>query len=149
MNYSNAALSLIVRFAPLNFTASRDNFGWNIGYLCRDDIGRFQIGPGQKIDKEQAESLMKSRANCAQDLINDHVKIPLSQHEFDALVSHIYFIPQMKMFASSVLLEHLNAGDKFRAAKAIMDESLDDRRLRHVAEVHMFVTGIVVADILK
>ncbi len=53
-----------------------------------------------------------------EDLINKAVRIPLADHEFDALVSIVF---NVESFARSTAIKLLNTGDRAGCAKHIMD----------------------------
>jgi lysozyme len=66
-------------------------------YLC--PAGKSTIGYGHVIrpnenyifiTKQQAESLLRQDVEIAENTINDSVKVPLTQSQFDSLVSLVY-----------------------------------------------------------
>lgn len=75
-----------------------------------------------------------------EDDVNRAVKVPLKQHEFDALVSFHY---NTGAIARASLTGHLNRGDRTAAAVAFMSwkkpAAIIDRRR---AEQHLFLTGV-------
>jgi lysozyme len=85
---------------------------WTIGYGTTHNVH-----PGMVITEEQAEHLLISELPVYEAAVNHGVKVPLEQHEFDALVSFVYNVGA-KHFLGSTLLRKLNAGDKEGAAEA-------------------------------
>jgi len=91
-----------------------------IGWGSTLDLNRKMIQPGQKIDRETAERLLGRDMLEASDFVKKMVKVPLSQNEFDALVSLTYNTGA-KNVAKSNLLKKLNAGKYDEAAKEFWD----------------------------
>ena len=85
---------------------------WTIGY------GHYgpDVKPGDKITKEQAEELLRKDVARFENCVNKHVKVPISQNMFDALVSFCYNVGT-GAFAGSTLLKKLNKGD-YKGAQA-------------------------------
>lgn len=104
---------------------------WTIGYGTRYTA----VGPvrkGQRITESAAEELLLSDLRLFERRINDLVKIPLRQNEFDALVSLVYNIGT-GAFASSTLLRLLN--------KQRLDEAADEfLRWNKVRRGGVFIT---------
>jgi lysozyme len=127
--------------------------------VYRDQAGLPTIGyghlikPGESfgpITEAEASALLMRDVQVAIDAVNGVVTVPLSQSEFDALVSLAYNIGG-GAFASSTLVRKLNAGDragataefvrwnKVRQGGALVDSAgLTNRRL---AEARIFSGG--------
>lgn len=75
--------------------------------------------PGMTITLPQAEALFEKDTAWAQNAVNTRVKVPLSQHQFDALVSLVFNIGE-GAFAKSTLLRKLNAKDYEGAAQQFL-----------------------------
>lgn len=96
----------------LRLVAYLDSVGvWTIGY---GDTGP-DVVKGLTITKEEAEKRLRRRLVEFEGYVNTYVKVPLKQHQFDALVSLVYNIGPAN-FKTSTLLKKLNAGDYIGAA---------------------------------
>ena len=121
--------------------ASRDGKPFTIGY------GRAHgVKEGDICTPEQAEQWLREDVQDAEDCINDHVTVPLSQHAYDALVSFIYNLGCGE-FEHSTLLKLLNQGDRKGAAnefhKWVYADGHISRGLQHRRgrEAHVFSHG--------
>lgn len=83
---------------------------WTIGYGTTEGVR-----PGLVITQAQAERLLQRDLTKFEDAVNELVRVPLTQNQFDALVSFTYNVGATA-FANSTLLRKLNAGDKTGAA---------------------------------
>lgn len=113
---SNVGLDLIASFEGTKLKAYDDGVGvWTIG------IGTTVYPNGVKVKKGDSCTLDQAKSYFAHDLrrfeaaVNNLVKVPLSQNQFDALVSLTYNIGQTA-FSKSSLLKKLNAKDYQSAA---------------------------------
>lgn len=71
--------------------------------------------------------------------VNEAVKVPLEQHEFDALVSFDF---NTGGIYRANLTKHLNAGNRTKAAQAFMGWLRPPEiRKRRTAEMNLFITG--------
>lgn len=84
---------------------------WTIGYGHTGD----DVWPGLTITLPEAEALLTSDLERFEGYVNKHVKVALSQNQFDALVSFVYNVGA-QAFIDSTLLKKLNAGDYEGAA---------------------------------
>lgn len=76
---------------------------------------------GDKITQEQCDAFLEKDLSIAENAINNLVHIPLSQNQFDALVSFVINIGTGKKgFAGSTVLRDLNKKDFAGAANALM-----------------------------
>lgn len=73
------------------------------------------VSMGAKCTSQQADTWLKEDCLVAELTIGANVKVPLSQNQFDALVSFIFNLGSAK-FEGSTLLKKLNAGDYAGAA---------------------------------
>jgi lysozyme len=109
---SSAGLSAIAAHEQLRLTPYKDQAGlWTIGY-------GHKLRPGEwydAIDEAKADALMADDTAEAQAAVRRYVTRPLTQAQFDALVSLVFNIGA-GAFAGSTLLVKLNAGDDAGAA---------------------------------
>jgi len=91
-------------------------------YVCpggRWTIGYGQTGPdvyeGLEIDEQTANNLLWKALPGYEDAINELVKVPLNQNQFDSLVSFTYNIG-IEAFKKSTLLKMINSGDMVGAS---------------------------------
>ena len=112
MKTSQKGIDLIKRFEGCSLTAYKCPAGrWTIGYGHTNGVEK-----GQKITKKQAESFLKEDIEFYEDGVNKYVSAPLTQNQFDALVSFTYNVG-LGAFKTSTLRQKLNAGDYTGAAK--------------------------------
>lgn len=107
---SSAGLTLIKSFEGLALTAYYCPAGiLTIGYGHTAAAGDPKVMPGMKVSKTEAESILKADLNSYEAAVNGAVKVPLTQSQFDALVSFVYNVGA-GAFKKSTLLRRLNAG---------------------------------------
>jgi lysozyme len=70
---------------------------------------------GKKVDRATCERLLKADTEHAQDGVRKAIKVPITQHQFDALVSFTFNVGNSAL-AKSTLARKLNAGDECGAA---------------------------------
>jgi len=117
VNASEDAKKRLKAHEGLSLTSYKDVAGiWTIGYGITGLLDGTKIGPKTKITKEQAEALLEARVAEFAEGVTKAVKVPLAQHQFDALVSLSYNIG-MGAFLKSTLLKKLNAKDYKGAAE--------------------------------
>lgn len=115
MNTSQKGLDLIKSFEGLRLSAYKCPAGvWTIGYGTTAGVK-----PGQSITKERAEELLRDDVKRFEDQVLRLVKVPLTQGQFDALVSFTYNLGAANL-GNSTLLRLLNAGD-YKGAAAQFD----------------------------
>ena len=106
MKTSAEGLSLIKKFEGCELYAYQCSAGvWTIGYGHTKDVE-----PGMQITKEDAEEMLVEELHEYESYINDFVTAPLSQNQFDALVSWVYNLGPANLKAST-MLKVLNAGN--------------------------------------
>lgn len=92
---------------------------WVIGY------GHTQSArEGARVSEAEAELLMQYDLIPVVKAVTDHVRVPLNQHQFDALASFAFSIGADR-FAASEVVEQLNAGSA-RQASASMSAWADE-----------------------
>ncbi len=115
MHTSQKGLDLIKSFEGLRLSA----------YRCPADIPTIGYGTtagvkmGDTITKERAEILLRADVKRFEDQVLRLVKVPLTQGQFDALVSFTYNLGAANL-GNSTLLRLLNAGD-YKGAAAQFD----------------------------
>lgn len=111
MKTSERGLVLIRQFEGLRLSAYQDSVGvWTIGYGTTRGVKR-----GQAITKAGAESLLRADVQRFEGEVSRLVKVPVSQNQWDALISFTYNLGSANL-ESSTLLRLLNAGDYAGAA---------------------------------
>jgi len=104
---SIAGLDALKNHEGFSATAYQDTAGnWTIGYGHKLQDGE----SFDAIDQAQATALLAGDVRAAEDAVNSLVSAPLSQTQFDALVSFVYNVGA-GAFRKSTLLAKLNAGD--------------------------------------
>lgn len=112
MEYSSAGLALTRSFEGLRLEAYQDSAGvWTIG--C-GHAGP-EVCAGLAINQQQAEALLQADVAGAVTCVRGAVKVPLTQHQFDALVDFC-FNAGRGSFLGSALLQYVNRGDFAGAA---------------------------------
>lgn len=111
MQPSQAAIDLIKAAEGLRLTAYRDSAGiLTIGYGSTGGIKS-----GQTITREQAEEMLVDDLDEAADAVRKLVTVPLTQGQFDALVSFTFNLGAGRL-RDSTLLRLLNQGKYGEAA---------------------------------
>lgn len=103
MNISEAGLYLITDFEKLRLTAYLDAVGkWTIGF------GHTRSAcAGMQISEARAYDLLEHDVENAEEAVNKFVRAPLTQNQFDALVSFVFNIGGAA-FKSSTILRLIN-----------------------------------------
>lgn len=87
---------------------------WTIGWGHTKDVK-----PGQTITVAQAEAFFDEDVAWATAFVNKAVKVPLTQHQFDALTSWVFNVGEGNA-SGSTLLRKLNAKDYEGAARQFL-----------------------------
>lgn len=83
--------------------AYQDEAGvWTVGYGTTSGV--FE---GMEVDEAMAEKLLESELRTVETVLSHEVRVPISQHQFDALASLMYNIG-IEAFRESTLLKVLN-----------------------------------------
>lgn len=115
MQTSPAGRKLIEKFEGLRLKAYRDSVGvLTIGVGHTSKAGPPKVTAGMKITAEEADQILASDLAKFEKAVSDSVKVPLTQNQFDALVSLCFNIGPGN-FGRSTLLKVLNLG-KYEAA---------------------------------
>lgn len=100
--------------------AYRDSEGaWTIGVGHTANAGPPEPRPGMVITRKQVDELLTRDLVKYENIVNRNVRVPLTQGQFDALVS-ICFNVETALSPKSTIVKRLNKGDYRGAAKAIM-----------------------------
>lgn len=121
MRMSDAGTNLLRDKEGLRLKAYRDPGSSNglpitVGWGSTRHLNGAPFFENEVITKEYAERLFRNDISHAEKAVNTLVKVPLTQNEFDALVSFVYNVGETA-FAKSTLLRLLNQGDYKGAAE--------------------------------
>lgn len=106
MNISDNGLAFIKSYEGLRLKAYQDSVGiWTIGYGHTNGVKE-----GDVITEEQATEFLRDDVGFAEQCIAMSVDVPLTQNEYDALVSFVFNVG-CGAFRKSTLLTRLKAGD--------------------------------------
>ncbi len=130
MQLSENGFKIIKNFEGLCLTAYRDAAGvWTIGYGSTRYHDGKQVRPGDKLASViQADALFRNTLGQYENAVNQSVKVPLTQNQFDALVSFIYN-EGTGALETSTLLVKLNEKNYVEAAAHFLawDEITDPK----------------------
>ena len=115
MQLSDSGLRLIERFEGFKPTAYRDVRGiWTIGYGHTAGVKE-----GDKCTFAAAQEMLRADAQIAADAVNKFARVPLTQNQFDALVSLTFNIGA-EAFEESTLLRLLNDSEYAAASEQFL-----------------------------
>ena len=136
---SNKGTDLIRNFEGFRSHAYQDVTGvWTIGYGHTKNVQ-----PTDVISAAQGYSMLRNELIEYENYVNTLVKVPLYQHQFDALVSWTYNLGPTNL-KNSTLLEVLNKGrydlvpDEIRRWNRAGGKELEGLTRRREAEALMF-----------
>ena len=116
MQISQEGLDIIKKFEGLELKAYQCAAGvWTIGYGYIKGVQEGDVWSEEKAD----HMLMKELAEEYEGYVNDYVKVPMNQCQFDALCSFVYNLGGNAL-KSSTLLTVLNSGDYNGVPEQIM-----------------------------
>jgi lysozyme len=116
MRTSSAGILAIHRWEACRLKAYQDVKGvWTIGWGHTSAAGTPVVKPGMVITQGQADAIFKKDLANFEKYVDEWVKVPLTQNQYDALVSFVYNVGPGN-FKSSTLLRKLNAKDYAGAA---------------------------------
>lgn len=118
MNISDDGLNFIMTHEGCKLVAYPDpatgGEPWTIG------VGHTGgVQPGDTCTEDQAREWLREDAQTAVRCLNNSLKVPVTQNQFDALVSLVFNIG-CGNFGKSTLLRLLNNGDDFAAAQQFL-----------------------------
>lgn len=116
MHVSPNGVDLICNFEGLRLKAYDDGVGvWTIGYGTTKYPNGIRVKKGDTCTLDQAKAYMQNDLKAFEQTVNSAVKVPVSQNQFDALVSLAYNIGSTA-FKNSTLVKRLNEGNYKAAA---------------------------------
>lgn len=116
MDMSSDGLAELVKSEGMKFNAYKDVAGiWTICAGHTSAAGPPRVYPGMTANLDQCMDMLKHDVSKFEDAVELAVKRPMTQNQFDALVSLCYNIGPAAFRKSSVL-RHFNKGDTLRAA---------------------------------
>lgn len=111
MKTSPAGIALIQQFEGRRLEAYKCPAGvWTIGYGHTSAAGKPDVKPGMVITRQEANDILVRDLVRYEDAVDRLVKVPLTQNQFDALVSFTFNVGEAAL-AKSTLLKRLNADD--------------------------------------
>ena len=120
MKMSANGRALLMQREGFRLRAYKDSVGvWTIGVGHTSMAGPPLVQPGMTITREQAENILTRDLHLFEGAVNDSVRVPLTQGQFDALVSLAFNIGTMGIRKSTVI-RRLNAGNYRGAADAFL-----------------------------
>ena len=141
---SESMIAVIKKFEGLRLKAYKCPAGvQTIGY---GHTRNFKFSENYKITEEQAEKFLHEDLKKFENSIKKLVKVPLSQCQFDALVSFTFNVGATN-FKNSTLLKYLNNGEYSLAAEQFErwiysnGKKLDGLQTRRKAEKEIFLHG--------
>lgn len=112
--------ALLIQREGFRLKAYKDSVGvWTIGVGHTSMAGAPLVHPGMTITREQADNILKKDLALFEDAVEGSVKVPMTQGQFDALVSLAFNIGTMG-FRKSTVVRRLNAGNYRGAADAFL-----------------------------
>jgi len=140
MKISEYGLDLIKHFEGLELEAYQCAAGvWTIGYGHTKGVQ-----PGDQWSESHANHMLEVELEEYENYVNTAVTVPLSQNQFDALVSWVYNLGNGNL-TSSTMLKVLNSGDYDGVPAQILrwnkagGKVLEGLTRRRQAEADMFV----------
>lgn len=140
MVLSDEGMAVLAEREGIRLKSYRDSRGiWTIGLGHTSAAGDPVVRAGMEITTEEAWDIFRRDAQHFRQALDGAVKVPLEQHQHDALCSFIYNVGP-GAFRRSTLLKRLNAGNYAGAAEAIlMWNKPDEIRSRRQGEYEQFL----------
>ena len=119
MNTSDAGLKLIRSFEGLRLKAYRCPAGiWTIGYGHTTAAGPPEVREGMRITAAEAEAILKRDLERFEAAVSAMVKVPLTQAQFDVLVSFAFNCGTAALRRSTLLKRCECRGLRSRSGRA-------------------------------
>jgi lysozyme len=115
MRTSDAGVALVQGYEGLRLTAYRDSVGvLTIGY---GHTGA-DVKQGMTITRDEAERLLRDDLHDAETAVEKAVRVPMTQGQFDALVSFVFNLGAGRLQTSTLLRKlndrnYIGAADEF------------------------------------
>jgi len=120
MKTSAAGRAFLTKEEGLRLKAYRCSAGvLTIGVGHTSAAGAPRVTADLVITREQADEILSRDLVTFEDAVNKAIKVPVSQNEYDAMVSLAFNIGT-NGFAGSSVVRKLNAGDRAGAAEAFL-----------------------------
>ena len=117
---SQAGVEFIRQAEGERLTAYDDGTGvWTIGVGHTTAAGPPRVSPGMRISREESGDILRQDLKKFAGYVNDAVRVPVRQNEFDALVS-LCFNVGPGAFGKSTVVRELNSGDRQAAADGFL-----------------------------
>lgn len=118
---------LIEAFEGKRLRAYQDGGGvWTIGYGHTSAAGAPHVVPGMTITDAQADEILSRDLRVSEIRVEKYVTVPLTQNEFDALVSFDF---NTGAIHSGSVDDKLNRGDKAAALATLLQYDHDNGRV--------------------
>jgi GH24 family phage-related lysozyme (muramidase) len=140
MHLSDAGLQALAQREGFSATPYWDHKGYSIGYGHLIKSGENLTN----VTRDQAAQLLMQDVGWAEQAVANNVTVPLSQNQFDALVSFAFNVGA-GAFASSTLVKQLNAGDynapseqlpRWNKASGVINGALVSRRASEISQFY-------------
>lgn len=142
MRVSNDGLNLIKEFEGCRLDAYQDGGGvWSIGWGHTHGVC-----DGMTISQQEADDYLATDLKAYEGYVEQYITAPISQHQFDALVSFTYNLGPGTLYHSDVL-QYFNEADYSGAADAMLAYDHDNGQVvpgllrRRKAERALFLTS--------
>jgi lysozyme len=120
MKTSPAGRKVLAEREGRRLKAYRDSAGvWTIGIGHTSMAGPPRVTPGLTVTDAECDAIFARDLVSYEAAVTKAVKVPMDQHEFDALVSLCYNIGPAGL-ARSTVVRRLNAGDRRGAGEAFL-----------------------------
>ncbi len=142
MRTSDAGVALVQGYEGLRLTAYRDSVGvLTIGY---GHTGA-DVKQGMTITRDEAERLLRDDLHDAETAVEKAVRVPMTQGQFDALVSFVFNLGAGRLQTSTLLRKlndrnYIGAADEFPRWNKAGGEVLAGLTARRGAERALFLS---------
>lgn len=142
MRMSKAGRKTLTIREGVRLKAYRDSVGvWTIGVGHTSAAGPPKVVPGLTITAEECDEIFSRDLVQYEKAVESAIKVPITQTEFDALVSFCFNIGTGG-FKRSTVAKRLNAGDRAGAAKAFLMWNKPKEIIgRRTGEMLQFISG--------